>query len=571
VSGLAALTLGQALVRAAAHFPARGIALFDSRGRHPRRLAYPGVLALAERGAGRLAALGVGAGDRVVVSLPTSWEWFEGWFGALLLGAWPVALAPAGAMGAGEGQIRKLAGVLELLGARVVLCRAAFRRAAGELGAAGVAAAAVAVEDLAGTAPASWRPAAPDAEEVAYLQLTSGSTGRPRAVMVTHRGVVANALAIDEAIGAPHGAPASAWVDGMVSWLPLHHDMGLVGCVFHALLGGFDLWLLDARSFLARPHLWLDNLGRRGTTITPAPNFGYQLCVERTDPEELARLDLRGWRAAMVGAEMIRPETMAGFRATFSPRGFAPTSLRPCYGLAEATLAVSIDRRGEGVRLRATPAAVGTGAGGGEGGSAEVACVGEPVRDTELRITAPDGSPRAAGEVGEVWVRGPGVFPGYYRDPEATAESLDGGWLRTGDLGFLAGGELYLTGRLKDLLIIRGQNVMPHELEWLAEEVVGGGGAARCGAFSVVRGAQGEAAVLVVETGDRKPESLAALGREVRLRVARSLALPLADVAFVRRGQIPKTTSGKVQRGELRARYLAGTLQRLGPEGRRMP
>ena len=179
-------------------------------------------------------------------------------------------------------------------------------------------------------------------------------------------------------------------------------------------------------------------------------------------------------------------------------------------------------------------------------------------------MPAPDGSPRRDGEIGEVRVQGPSIFAGYYNDPEASAQCLQDGWLHTGDLGFLHDGELYLTGRVKDLIIVRGHNLMPHEIEWLAEEVTGGGGALRSGAFAVSHGASGEEAVLVVEAETRDRDRLEPLAEEIRSRVGRTLSLPLADLVFVRRGKIPKTTSGKVQRRQLRELYLRGEIERLG-------
>jgi len=342
----------------------------------------------------------------------------------------------------------------------------------------------------------------------------------------------------------------------MVSWLPLHHDMGLVGCWFMSILNGLDLFLFNPQTFLARPRLWLEAIAQHGTVFTPAPNFGYQLCCERLAADDIDRLDLGTWKAALVGAEMVRPETTTSFARLTASAGFDPRAFRPCYGLAEGTLAVTFDCRGEGVRVRRDPSA-------GDAGPRDVVSVGEPVADTEIAIVAPDESRLANGKIGEVWVKGPGVFAGYYADPEASAETLRDGWLATGDLGFLADGELYLTGRLKDLLIIHGHNLMPHELEWAAESVTGGGGAERAGAFSIEHGAEGEQAVLVVETGERDAAACAALAHEIRLRVARALSLPIADIAFVRRGRIPKTTSGKVQRRELKRRYLAGELERI--------
>lgn len=551
--------LPQALARAAALFPERGVAVFDSRARGAERRTYPEVLASAERGAARLAARGVAAGDPVVVCLPSSWEWFESWLGALLLGALPVAAAPSAAMGSAEGQVRRLEGLAERLGATLVVATPGFRTDAAKLGVRLLGRLVATPEELAATA-AGAPPPRPESDPAgaAYLQLTSGSTGLQRAVMVTHRGALHNVVASDEAIGRPHGRPGREWVRSMVSWLPLYHDMGLVGCVLYSLVAGFDLWLLHARSFLARPQVWLEELGRHGPAIAPAPNFGYQLAVERTPAGALSGIDLAPFRAAMMGAEMIHPETAAAFCRAFAPRGFSAAAVRPCYGLAEATLAATFDCRGEGVRTRPMPAA---GAAGGSGNA--LVCVGAPVLDTEVRVVAPDGSALGEERVGEVEIRGPGVFAGYFGDAAATAETLHQGWLRTGDLGFAAEGELYLTGRLKDILIVRGQNLMPHELEWLAESVTGGGGALRSGAISVERGVHGEEAVLVVETEDREPAALARLDHEVRLAVARALSLPLADLVFVRRGVIPKTTSGKVQRNELRHRYLAGEIERL--------
>lgn len=565
-------TLIEALDRAADAFPDRGVAIFDGRGRAHERRSWQEVRQGARRGAGRLATLGVVAGDRVAVALPSSWEWMEAWLGALLVGAWPVALAPAGALGSSEAHVRRVADVVERLDARLVVTGTSVIAEAERLAREDrsdrqryrwTAERARTPEQLAEIAPSEVRRARPEPDEIAFLQLTSGSTGSPRAVQIPHSAALHNNRASDSAIGAPAGAPAHTWADAMVSWLPLNHDMGLVGCLFMSLTHGLDLWLMNPTTFLARPQKWLEQLGRRGVTFAPAPNFGYQLLADRLAerglPEEL---DLSGFRAALVGAEMVRPETIEAFNALAVPRGFDPRAIRPCYGLAEGTLAVTFDVRGEGVRTRPRPVD-GAGEVGEEVGGHEVVCVGSPVADTELRIVAPDGYELPEGEIGEVRARGPGIFTGYYDDPEATAESLVDGWLATGDLGFVEQGELYLTGRIKDVLILRGHNLMPHELEWLAEEVTGGGGVERAGAFSIDGGAEGERPVLVVETAERDPEALAARARDIRLAVGHALSLTLADVAFVRRGRIPKTTSGKVQRRQLKRRYLAGALERL--------
>ena len=565
-------TLPEALHRAADAFPDKGLALFDGRGRTHERRSWAQVRDLARTGAGRLAGLGVSRGDRVVVCLPSSWEWMEAWLGGLLVGALPLALAPAGALGSSEVHTRRLAEVAARLDAKLVITgdsviEEAERLVGEEPRMREVSSRCRTPAQLAETTLAGFSPARPDPEEIAFLQLTSGSTGVPRAVQIPHAAAMHNNRVSDEAIGAPFGAPAHTWADAMVSWLPLNHDMGLVGCLFMALTHGLDLWLMNPTTFLARPRLWLEQLGRRGVTFAPGPNFGYQLLAERlgngAGPKLSADLDLSGFRAALVGAEMVRPETVEAFVELVGPHGFDPRAVRPCYGLAEGTLAVTFDVRGEGARTRPRPAGGPADENGQAVGGSDVVCVGSPVAETELRIVAPDGSERPEGEVGEVRVRGPGVFTGYFNDPDATAESLVDGWLATGDLGFLHDGELYLTGRLKDVLILRGHNLMPHELEWLAEGVTGGGGVERAGAFSVDGGREGERPVLVVETGERDPDALQALGRDIRLEVGHALSLTLADVAFVRRGKIPKTTSGKVQRRELKRRYLSGELERL--------
>ena len=274
---------------------------------------------------------------------------------------------------------------------------------------------------------------------------------------------------------------------------------------------------------------------------------------------DLSGLDLSGWRDSMCGSEMIRADTMRSFAETFAPAGLRPEQLRPCYGLAETTLSVSFDRRLEGIRTKPVP--LGT----FDGGLQEVVSNGTAVIDTEIQVRTPAGGQRPASEVGEVWVRGPGLFSGYYNDPDATAEVLRDGWFDTGDLGFLdQDGELYLTGRSKEILILQGTNIMPHDLEWVAEGVAGSGGSQRAGAFSVPCSA-GEQAVLVLETTGKKHFDAALRGNIARA-IGRELSIPLADVVLVKRGSLPRTSSGKVQRRELRNRYLRGEIERLGDD-----
>lgn len=552
-------TLQEALRRAATDHPSRGIGLFDSRGRRLERRTYTELYESARAAAARFAALGLGRHEPMLVAMPTSWDWMEGWFGALLAGAWPTAISPGGALGSTELHLAKIGSVMDRIGARYAYVTDAFKAQAAKAGHRLAGNTALTPADLATVSPASGvRPAPGDPDDTAFLQLTSGSTGFSRAVMISHRAAIHNPLASCEAIGAPFGAPAHDWADAMVAWLPLYHDMGLIGCLTLPILTGLDLWLLRPETFLARPRLWLENLTGRGITFAPAPNFAYQLCVERIRDRDLEGLNLSSWRAALVGAETVRSESARAFCDRFAVVGFDPRAMRPCYGLAEATLAVTFDVKGQGVRT--LPAPAGTDAGVAV---SDVVSTGAPIRDTEVRIAAPSGDPLPEGTIGEVWIRGPGVFSGYYLDEVATAAALRDGWHLSGDLGFLQNGELYLTGRSKDVLILRGHNIMPDELERIADAVTGGGGLQRSGAFSVARGVAGEEPVVVMEVSDVDSAAVKAMDREVRVRIGRALSLPLADLVMVRRGRIPRTTSGKVQRHELRRRYLEGELERL--------
>ena len=552
--------LPDALARGAHESPASGLTVYDRRGREVGRRTYGELLAAARQTAGRLAAHGVLPGGRVVIALPTSFEWFDAWLGAILLGALPVATAPGAAVGASRVQLDKLLGVVDNLQAALIVSTESLAgKLAEEAPRDRPLPACVTPALLAATDGVSFlhQPSAP--EETAFLQLTSGSTGFPRAVQITHGGALHNARALDVNIAAPHRQTCRGFIDRWASWVPLYHDMGLITNLT-LILNGIDLHLMPPEAFLGRPRRWLELLSGGGRCVATAPNFGYQLCVDRLRESDLEGLDLSAWQAAFSAAEMVRPETVAGFLDRFGRCGFRAASYRPCYGLAEATLVVAIDQQGRGPRTLPVP----TGLSDSGFEMREVFCLGEPVIDTRIEITAADGSALPEGEVGEVRIQGPSVFSGYYNDPEATAETLVDGWMRTGDLGFLQAGELYLTGRLKDLLIVRGENLMPHEIEWLAESASGGGGLERAAAFSLSRGGQGEEVVLVLETTEKDPANLAPLLRDLRVEIGREFGLPLADLVPVKRGQIPKTTSGKVQRGRVRDLYLAGDLDRLG-------
>jgi acyl-CoA synthetase (AMP-forming)/AMP-acid ligase II len=551
-----ARTLPEALEHAAGFAPQRGIGIFDRRGRQLERRTYPEILAAALQTAARLAAAGVGAQDRLLACLPTSWDLVDLYLGALLRGAHPVLVAPAGALGGAQAHARKIGALTELLTPKLAVCDEPSRNELKEHRVDAALELARTPTEVAGLAPAAdFLPCQPKPNDIAFMQLTSGSTGRQRAVMLTHQAVISNCEGMGHMVDVQTGAEP----DRFVSWLPLHHDMGLCGCFLFSIAHGLDLWLMRPDTFLARPRLWLQTLGSVQGTLTCGPNFAYQLCVERIEPDELAGVKLN-LKVALTGAEMIRTETCDAFVKKFAPNGVAAWQKMASYGMAEATLAITGDMKKRGIRTLPIPK-------GCESGleQSEVVCTGEPLRDTRIRI-CPPGDPSGSlpdETIGEICVSGPGLFSGYYNDPEATAEALRDGWLHTGDLGFLKDGELHITGRIKDVLIINGHNVMPHELEWIAENATGGGGTERCGAFSVFKAGAGEQPVLVMEAGDKDLARLDALEREIRGGIGRMLGLPLADLVFIKRGQMPKTTSGKVRRRELRSRYIEGGLERL--------
>ena len=542
-------TLLEALQRAASVWPQRGITLIDSRGRVEGRRTWPFLLEEIEAAAGRLATLGVRPGDRILVCLPTSWPWFEVWFGAVRLGALPAAVAPPRALGSPRNQIEKALAVNSLLDARYVVCTDLVSDQIQEIvsgGPAGVSRPGLLSQSaLAATSPSplpAGRP--PRGDDPAFLQMTSGSTGLQRAVVVGHAAATWSARTSMEAVATPRGP----MMDALVGWLPLYHDMGLGGCLLGSLLTGADLIMLNPRAFLARPWVWLEQFSRTKTAMSAAPNFSFRQCVERIGDDRLKNLDLSGWRDAISGSEMVRSQTMDEFSRHFEAAGLDPGAVRAAYGMAENTLLISISQTTDGLRT-AAPA----------GGGPEVTSNGPPMPGTEIEIAAPDGRALPPGEVGEIRLRSPSMMLGYWDDEEATAEVLRDGWLHTGDLGFLsAAGEVHITGRTKELLILGGSNVMPHEIEWVAESVLGAGGRERAGAFSV-DAPHGERAVLVMETpGDRTSNSL--LRSEVGRSVGRALGIQLADLLLVRRGRIPRTTSGKVRRRTLREQYLRGEL-----------
>ena len=418
-----------------------------------------------------------------------------------------------------------------------------------------------------------WIPPDLSGTDIAFLQYTSGSTAAPKGVMVSHANILHNERMIQKAFDTKPGSV-------IVGWLPLFHDMGLIGNVLQPLFAGVPCILMSPVAFLQRPLRWLQAISRYQATTSGGPNFAYELCMRKIRPEDRSGLDLSSWRVAFNGAEPVRLETVNRFAAQFADCGFRREAFVPCYGLAEATLLVSggLDPDGfttvnHGVHGNANNGGSGNGAKiSRKQGKLLVAC-GRPPVEQAVRIVSPDSLRQSsAGDVGEVWISGPSVAQGYWQKAQETEETFsaripesdEGPFLRTGDLGFLKDGHLFITGRLKDLLIIRGQNYYPQDIELTVEQshpiLQLGSGAA----FSVeIEG--DERLVVVQEVAVRKdPESIVqkdldeldALIKLVSQNIVAGHQLQAFAIVLIRKGTIPKTSSGKIQRHACRDAFL---------------
>ena len=484
------------------------------------------------RYAAGFARAGVGAGDRVCLIYPTCAEFFYTFFGLLRLGAVPVPLYPT--LG-----VEATAGIFRDAEATAVATIGWFRRGVDESAALAPGMGTILEPpDLEVDAtPPPLREAAPD--DLAFTQYTSGSTGHPRGVMLSHRNVVSTIHFMAEAAGL-------TIEDRVVSWLPLYHDMGLIGCSFTPPLIAAPLWLLPPD--LRNPRQWLELITRVRATFTVSPDFGYRNCLRHV--HDTTSLDLTGLKAALSGAEPVRTSTIAAFEAHFGLKHV----IAPCYGLAEATLAVAIWPRTTPIRVDASGRFVSVGA----------PCPGVSVRVMTPRIaTDPGDTVLPAGMEGEICVKSPGVMQGYYNNPEATAKVLmPDGWLRTGDLGFLdEDGFLYVTGRLKDLIILGGHNVAPGDIEEVVDHVTGVRYSAAVGIESERTGTQRLHVVAEVRDETAPEETYHHLVRDIVTRVHRARGHRPARVLLVRAGTIPKTSSGKIQRSRLAQMIQAGELR----------
>ena len=535
----------------------RLLRILDRKGR-PEERTWATVAEGASRTAGRLIALGVQRGERVVLVFPTGFDFFDAFFGCMLAGAVPTPVYPPVRLGRMDEYHGRTARMIEAVDARLVLADRRVRRVLGRCNELARPALGVRCLDDLSDAPPATRSVGP--EDLAMVQFSSGTTVDPKPVALSHRAVLAQTDAlVRELCRDLEDEEARSQVG--VSWLPLYHDMGLIGCVFPALRHPGDITLIGPEVFVTRPASWLQALSTYGGTISPAPNFAFALCVSRIEDEEMEGVDLSKWRVALNGAEPVAPEVLRAFTRRFSRWGLRETALTPVYGLSEVSLAVTFSRIDEPFstrRLQREALAEGRAVLDDEG--VEMVNLGRPLEGFEVRIVR-EREGVADGVVGSVFARGPSLMSGYLGRPELTAGALVDGWLDTGDLGFLLDGELYLTGRDKDVLILRGRNHAPHPLEQALDAV--GGVRTGCAAACSYRpeGCDGERLVLFVEHSARAtPEQLEVMGRACVDAVVAATALVPDLVVVLEPGTLPRTSSGKIRRGEALRLWRAGEL-----------
>ncbi|HQY61398.1 MAG: fatty acyl-AMP ligase [Myxococcales bacterium] len=518
-----------------------------------RHMPFAEIREEARRRACHFAARGLVKGDRLALVVPDPDEFVLSFLGAIFAGVVPVPMVPQLSFKNVETYHDTVAHIARASGAKLLLTTESTRPY--------VAPAAERVDTLLGVLTTSelTDPMAGEVDarvggaDVCFLQFTSGSTSKPKGVVVTH-----NNLAWNSESFMVHGLEKDSSFDKGVSWLPLFHDMGLIGFVIGPLFTNIPVVFLPTASFVRNPRLWLDTIHKHRGTITYAPNFAYQLVAKRLKERDVEGWDLSCMRRTGCGAEPIQSRTLREFAAKLAPAGFDPKSFIPSYGMAEATLAVTFTPLGAGLRAdRIDPKAR-------EREQAEpsdaddahelVNC-GRPFPGHELAIVDADGKRLGDRQVGQIVTRGPSVCQGYYQEPELTQAAFQDGWLQTGDLGYLVDGELFVCGRLKDLIIVRGRNFYPNDLEWVVSELPG----VRRGnvvAFSV-DGESGEELVICAEAFQSEAKGLP---EAIAQAVLAHFALNVYKVVIVPQGTLPRTSSGKAQRRKTRQLFLEGAL-----------
>ncbi len=552
----------------ATHQPQRTHLIFLDEHEHAHARTYGQIAHAARQVAARLLQLGTEPGARVALMLPSGPGFFAAFYGILYAGAVPVPLYPPARPQLLADHLRRVAGVLTNAEAQWLVSDAQVHRFADALaGRVDSLAGVWDIEALCSGAPLSAAPLL-RTEDLALLQYTSGSTGDPKGVMLTHANLLANLRAMQQATNASDR-------DVFVSWLPLYHDMGLIGAALGSMLVGFPLVLMSPLSFLARPARWLQAISRYRGTISAAPNFAYELCAQKIRDEELDGVDLSCWRLACNGAEAVSAATLERFAARFAPYGFAANAMTPVYGLAECSVGLCFPPLGRGPRIdhlsrsRLMHEGVAAPCPPTDPEARAVVACGYPLVGHEVRVVSPSGVVLPERHVGRIQFRGPSATAGYFRRPDATQALCDGDWRHTGDLGYLSeDGELFLTGREKDLIIRAGRNVYPHELE----EAIGTLDGVRKGNVAVFAAADAdtgtEKLVVLAETKQLSLSQATALRQEIEQLAIALTGIAPDDIVLAPPGTVFKTSSGKIRRSACREAYERGVLLRQAQQNR---
>jgi len=550
-------TLGEAL-----HYAAqgkRGLNFHDARGSLSHSYTYADLRDDSLKHARRFVALGIKPGDRIALIAETGAEFAACFFGAVYAGAWPVPLPLPTSFGGREAYVDQLSVQLGSCDPTLFL----FPPELAEFGSEAAAKGKISARDwatLSSIEPASTELPSAKPDDIAYLQYSSGSTRFPHGVAVTHEALLANLCAHGKGLHVQDS-------DRCVSWLPWYHDMGLVGCFLSPMALQMSVDYLKTEDFARRPLAWLDMITRNpGTSLSYSPTFGYDICSRRMSSQTRAedRFDLSRWRIAGNGADMIRPDVMQAFVDSFAPAGFPASAFCPSYGLAEATLAVSLMPPGEGIRLELVEEnELSGGAPATEDRPRRYRAVvncGKPVLGMEIEIRGNDGKELTDRGIGRVFVRGTSVMHSYFRDEESTRACLsDDGWLDTGDMGYMSSGYIFIVGRAKDMIIINGRNHWPQDIEWAVEQLPGfkSGDIA---AFAITGPSGEETPAVLVHCRVSDNEERGRLRDEIRERV-RAITGITPVVELVPPRTLPRTSSGKLSRTKARNLYLSGEIQ----------
>ena len=530
-----------------AHKPESGFVFVDRREQETS-YSFKQVYERVQRAGTQLQKMGIQKGDRVAIMLPTSIEFMDAFLGAQYIGAIPVPLYPPVRLGKLDEFFARTSTMLHSVQAKIILTNTQIRRILGQLlhhynPPMGVVLTSTLTQNNAELVGHNTH-----CDDICLIQFSSGTTQNPKPVTLTHKQTLANVHAIAQSFPEEITTPIGC------SWLPLYHDMGLIGCVFPAIALSGKLVLIPPEVFLTRPKLWLRAISRHNAFISPAPNFAYSLCTQRIKDEDLKGHDLSCWKMALNGAEPVAPEHLRTFIQRFAKFGFASQALTPVYGLAEASLAVTFsdptspftshrfdrDKLAQGIAYQSN-----------QKQSIELASVGRPLKGFDIEIRDAHGSSLSNGCVGEIWVRGPSLTSGYMGD---LPSPIVNGWLNTGDVGFLFQEELYISGRIKDVLVIRGQNHSPYDIEHAVDSVEG----VRTGCAVAVSNITSSGEELLVFVEYRTHEST--LAQRCQQSIIEKTGIRPDAIIVLEGGTLPRTSSGKLRRRETLHRFLTQKL-----------